>query len=81
MFAYDTVEERTVALKEVKAAYSLRSRFVHHGAEIEEGEVVTRFAHHGLQVFLRIAKNVHHFSGKVEFVEHIDRMKLSGASQ
>ena len=51
MFAYDTVEERTVALKEVKAAYSLRSRFVHHGAEIEEGEVVTRFAHHGLQVF------------------------------
>ena len=68
MFAYDTVEERTVALKEVKAAYSLRSRFVHHGAEIEEGEVVTRFAHHGLQVFLRIAKNVHHFSGKVECI-------------
>ncbi len=81
MFAYDTVEERTVALKEVKAAYSLRSRFVHHGAEIEEGEVVTRFAHHGFQVIRRIAKNVHHFSRKVEFVEHIDRMKLSGASQ
>ena len=81
MFAYDTVEERMVALDEVKAAYSLRSRFLHHGAEIEEGEVVTRFAHHGLQVFLRIAKNVHHFSCKVEFIEHIDRMKLSGASQ
>ena len=81
MFAYDTVQERTVALKDVKEAYSLRSRFVHHGAEIDEGEVVTRFAHHGLQVFRRIAKNVNRFSRKVEFVEYIDRTKLSGASQ
>ena len=81
MFAYDTVQERTVALKEVKEAYSLRSRFVHHGAEIDEGEIVNRFAHHGLQTFSRIAKNIHHFKGKVEFVEHIDRMKLSGGSQ
>ena len=81
MFAYDTVQEREVALKDVKEAYSLRSRFVHHGAEIDESEVVNRFAHHGLQVFRRIVKNVHRFSRKVEFVEHIDRMKLSGASQ
>ena len=80
MFAYDTVQERTVALKDVKEAYSLRSQFVHHGAEIDEGEVVNRFAHHGLEVFRRIAKNVHRFSRKVEFVEHIDRMKLSGGS-
>ena len=81
MFAYDTVQERTVALKDVKEAYALRSRFVHHGAEIDEGEVVNRFAHHGLQVFRRIVKNAHHFGHKVDFVEYIDRMKLSGASQ
>ena len=65
MFAYDTVQERTVALKDVKEAYALRSRFVHHG----------------LQVFRRIVKNAHHFGHKVDFVEYIDRMKLSGASQ
>ena len=81
MFAYDTVQERTVALKDVKEAYALRSRFVHHGAEIGEGEVVNRFAHHGLQVFRRIVKNAHHFGHKIDFVEYIDRMKLSGASQ
>ena len=66
---------------DVKEAYSLRSPFVHHGAEIDGGEVVTRFAHHGLQVFHRIAKNIHRFSRKVEFVEYVDRMKLSGASR
>ena len=81
MFAYDTVQEREEALKDVKEAYSLRSRFVHHGAEIGEGEVVNRFAHHGYQVFCRIAKSVHRFSRRVEFIEHIDRLKLSGVSR
>ena len=82
MFGYDTVDERTAASKDVKKAYSLRSRFVHHGIEmIGEGEIVTRFAHHGLRLFCRIAKNVARFSSKVELLDHIDRMKLSGASQ
>ena len=37
MFAYDTVQERAVALKDIKEAYALRSRFVHHGAKIDRG--------------------------------------------
>ncbi len=81
MFAYDTEPERKVALKDIKKAYALRSRFVHHGTEIDEGEVVNRFAHHGVQVFLRIVKNVRRFGHKVDFVEYIDHMKLSGPSQ
>ena len=81
VFGYDTVGERTAALKDVKKAYSLRSRFVHHGVEIGEGEIVTRFARHGLRLFTRITKNVASFSSKDEFLDHIDRIKLSGASQ
>lgn len=81
MFAYDKVQHREVALKDVKEAYSLRSRFVHHGTEIDEVEAVSRFADHGQQVFRRIAKTAHRFSSKVEFIKHIDRMKLSGFSQ
>ena len=81
MFGYDTVDERTAASKDVKKAYSLRSRFVHHGVDIEDGEIVTKFARHGLRLFSRIAKDVARFSSKVEFLDHIDRMKLSGASQ
>ena len=81
MFSYDTVDERTAALKDIKKAYSLRSRFLHHGVDIEEGEIVAGFAHHGLRLFSRIAKAVADFSSKLEFLDHIDRMKLSGASR
>ena len=42
---------------------------------------MTRFAHHGIKVFSRIALNVHRFSSQVEFVDHINRMKLSGGLQ
>ena len=81
MFGYDTVDERTAASKDVKKAYSLRSQFVHHGVEIEDGEIVTNFARHGHRLFMRISKDVARFSSKVELLDHIDRMKLSGASQ
>ena len=81
VFGYDTVGERAAALKDVKKAYSLRSRFVHHGVEIGEGEIVTRFARHGLRLFTRITKNVASFNSKDEFLDHIDHMKLSGSSQ
>ena len=81
MLAYDTVDERAVALKDIKEAYALRSRFVHHGADIDEGEVVSRFAGHGLRAYRRIIKNAHRFSRKVDFVVYVDRMKLSGATR
>ena len=42
---------------------------------------MTQFARHGLRLFSRIAKDVARFSSKVELLDHIDRMKLSGASQ
>ena len=81
MFSYDTVGERLAAREDVKKAYSLRSGFVHHGVEIGESEIVTRFARHGLRVFSRIAQNVASFNSKDELLSHIDRIKLSGPSQ
>ena len=81
MFGYDTVTERTAAAKDVKDAYSARSRFLHHGEEIREREIVGRFARHGLRLFRRIAQNVASFNSKLNLLDHIDRMKLSGSSQ
>ena len=81
VFSYDTVGERLAAREDVKKAYSLRSGFVHHGVEIGESEIVTRFARHGLRVFSRIAKNVASFNSKDELLSHIDHIKLSGPSQ
>ena len=81
LFGYDTVGERLAAVKDVKKAYKLRSNFVHHGVEIGESEIVTRFARHGQRVFSRIAQNVASFDSKEELLSHIDRIKLSGSSQ
>ena len=78
MFSYGSVDERVAALNDVKKAYSLRSRFLHHGVEIEEDEIVTRFARHGLALFSRVAKNISRFKSKNQLLSHIDRMKLSG---
>lgn len=81
IFGYDTIDERSAALSDVRTAYALRSRFVHHGVDIEDREIVNRFAHHGLRLFLRIAKDINLFSSKEQLIEHIDRLKLSGGRQ
>lgn len=81
MYSYGAVDERAAAVNDVRKAYSLRSRFVHHGAEIGESEIVSRFARHGLVLFSRITKNVSRYGSKQELLDHIDRMKLSGGSR
>ena len=68
-------------MEDVKKAYSLRSKFVHHGVEIGESEIVTGFARHGLRSSVGIAHNVASFNSKNELLDHIDRIKLSGSSQ
>ena len=80
LFGYDTVDERAAAVKDVKEAYSLRSAFVHHGAEIGKDEVVTRFARHGRRLFSRIIQTAARFRTGRELLDHIERMKLSGTS-
>ncbi len=80
LFGYDTVDERATAMKDVKDAYSLRSAFVHHGADIGEREIVTRFARHGLRFFSRVIKTATRFGTKLELLDDIERTKLSGAS-
>lgn len=77
-FAYDTIDDRVAALKDLKRGYSLRSRFVHHGEYIGDEQTVTRFARHGVRFFCRLAQSVERFSTKQALLDHIDRAKLSG---
>ena len=81
VFAYDTLDDRVAARNDVKEAYSLRSRFVHHGKEIEDSETVMRFARHGVRLLSRIAKNAGRFCTKRQLLAHIDRMKLAGGTR
>jgi hypothetical protein len=75
--AYATLTERKQAISDVRAAYDLRSRFMHHGLDVEDGEVVVRFAKHGLRLFLQLAKNAARFQTKAQFFEHVETVKLS----
>ena len=81
LFTYDKVETRSAVVRDIKAAYALRSRFLHHGVQIADGDVVQRFARHGLSFFSRTAKAGSAFDSKHKFLDHIDRLKLSGGSQ
>ena len=81
LFSYDTFDERKKAVKDIKNAYSLRSRFVHQGAEIGEGAIVTQFARHGLHFFSRVARSVSHFGTKKKLLDHIDDEKFSGSAR
>jgi hypothetical protein len=75
--AYATLTERKQAISDVRAAYDLRSRFMHHGFDVEDGDVVVRFARHGLRLFLQLAKNATRFQTSAQFFEYVEAVKLS----
>jgi hypothetical protein len=78
VFLRDSVEQRKEVMSAVREAYSLRSRYVHHGLRSDDREAISRFGRLGMQFFLKVAKNVGPFLTRLAFVEHIDTVKLSG---
>lgn len=73
----NTVEKRKAVIRHLKAAYTLRSRFVHHGHTIEERETVWQFMIDAWALFTSLAKTSHRFETKEELIDHLEAMKLS----
>lgn len=73
----NTVEKRQEIIRTLKAAYALRSRFIHHGHTIEERETVWRFMIAAWALFTSLAKANHRFETKEELIDHLEAMKLS----
>lgn len=76
-----TLDGRLSVIKNVKDTYGLRSSFIHHGKNIGIDELET------LQTFMCnawaclhviLTKNANHFSTKMDFIEAVERLKLSG---
>jgi hypothetical protein len=76
-----TLDGRLSVIKNVKDTYGLRSSFIHHGKSIGIGELEI------LQTFMRnawlclhviLTKNANQFATKADFVEAVERLKLSG---
>jgi hypothetical protein len=72
-----TVEERQRIIRNLKAAYALRSRFLHHGHTIEERETVWQFMISAWALFTTLAKFSQRFETKEELIDHLEAMKLS----
>jgi hypothetical protein len=71
-----TPDRRAAIIEAVTDAYKLRSGFVHHGRPVEDQQVFERFAEHGWNFFVSLANNLH-FPTRADFINAIDRIKLS----
>lgn len=71
------LEERKATIRNLKAAYKLRSRFVHHGHSIDELETVRAFMLNVWLLFLELAKVSSRFDTKEELIDYLETLKLS----
>jgi hypothetical protein len=72
-----TVEKRRAVIRNLKDAYTLRSKFIHHGHTIDELETVRSFMLDVWIFFLELVKASHSFATKEEFIDHLEAKKLS----
>ena len=73
----EDVEKRKAVIRSLKAAYSLRSRFVRHGNTIDELETVRNLMLDTWLLFLELAKASRRFDTKEQFIDHLEAMKLA----
>lgn len=73
----NTVEERQRIIRNLKAAYTLRSRFIHHGHTIDQRETVWQFMISAWALFTPLAKFSQRFETKDELIDHLEAMKSS----
>ena len=73
----DTLDKRKAAIRNLKDAYALRSRFVHHGHTIDQLETVRRFLLDAWVLFLELAKSSRKYDTKEQLIDDLEAMKLS----
>jgi hypothetical protein len=76
-----TIDGRLSVIKNVKDTYGLRSSFIHHGKSIgiDELETLLTFMRNAwVCLHVILTKNANHFSTKIEFIDAVERFKLSG---
>ena len=73
----NSVEERRAIIHNVAAAYSIRSKFIHHGESAEESGVVELFCTYGWQCFHALLHQIDIFTTKAALIEALENRKLS----
>ena len=70
------IDEKRDIIKTVQSVYGLRSKFLHHGRNIDKRERVSRFLQDAKLVFRIVLANVPNFQDKKSFVSAIEDEKL-----
>jgi len=79
-----TLDGRLAVIKNVNATYGLRSSFIHHGKNIgiDALETLQTFMGNAWTcLYVILTKSSNQFSTKAEFIEAVERLKLSGGIQ
>ena len=72
-----TADERKGIAANLRTAYSLRSRFIHHGQTIEEVEAIRHFMFNAWRLFIHLAKVSGGFVTKDALIEALEARKWS----
>ncbi len=76
-FISDQLEERKKIIKNLRSAYSIRSKYIHHGSSSSELETIKEFLFFVFRFFVLLINNCHLFGQKEDFLNYIDDKKLS----
>jgi len=63
------IGERRRIIKVTKDAYNLRSRFMHHGADIDDLKVVEEFMLYANVFFEKVLQAINLFTSRVHFID------------
>jgi hypothetical protein len=76
MFTRGKIEERKEVIRNLKAVYSLRSRYLHHGHSTADLKELEGFYMNTWILFVQLLSNVDRFKSKEELLSFIDDMKF-----
>jgi len=77
VFSTDELEDRKSIIKTIKSVYKIRSKYLHHGFNSSELNLLFYFMVRVRSFFIKLIKNTDHFNSKEEFIISIDDQKLS----
>jgi len=68
---------RRAVVDDVKRAYGVRSRYVHHGQGMDEITQLERFLEIAWRFFLKVIKDADKYQDKVSFIQALDEIKYA----
>jgi hypothetical protein len=72
-----SLTERKDIIKATKDAYGLRSRFMHHGAAVDDVKAMEEFMKYAFAFFITVLERANQFSSRTAFLDALEDRKLS----